>query len=42
VPGPVLLSALLASSIGALALATLALYLNPSLVLRHEAPALAL
>ncbi|HEY8233069.1 MAG TPA: alkaline phosphatase family protein [Vicinamibacteria bacterium] len=41
-PGPLILSALLASSIGALALATLALYLNPSLVLRHEAQALAL
>jgi predicted AlkP superfamily phosphohydrolase/phosphomutase len=40
VPGRLLLSAALASSIGALALATLALYLNPSLVLRHEAAAL--
>ena len=35
-----LLSAALASSIGALALVTLALYLNPSLVLRHEVLAL--
>lgn len=41
-PRRLLLSALAASSLGALALATLALYLNPALVLRHEAAALAL
>jgi hypothetical protein len=35
-------SAAIAASIGALCLCTLALYLNPALVLRHEAPALLL
>jgi hypothetical protein len=42
VPGRLLLSAAIASSIGAIALSTLALFLNPSLVLRHEALALGL
>jgi predicted AlkP superfamily phosphohydrolase/phosphomutase len=37
-----LVSAALAASIGAAALSTLALYLNPALALRHEAPALLL
>ena len=42
VPGRTLVSAALAASIGAAALSTLALYLNPGLVLRQEAPAILL
>jgi predicted AlkP superfamily phosphohydrolase/phosphomutase len=42
VPGRTLLSAAVAASIGAASLATLALYLNPGLVLRAEAVALLL
>jgi hypothetical protein len=42
VPGRTLLSAALAASIGAALLAALALYLNPGLTLRHEAPAMLL
>ena len=41
-PGRTLVSAALAASIGAAPLSTLALYLNPGLVLRVEAPASAL
>jgi predicted AlkP superfamily phosphohydrolase/phosphomutase len=40
--GKTIASAGIAASIGALCLCTLALYLNPALVLRHEAPALLL
>jgi hypothetical protein len=42
VPGRTLVSAALAASIGAALLSTLALYLNPGLVLRVEAPAILL
>jgi len=42
VPGRTLVSAALAASIGAALLSTLALYLNPGLVLRLEAPAILL
>jgi len=42
VPGRTLVSAALAASIGAALLSTLALYLNPGLVLRQEAPAILL
>ena len=40
--GKTIASAAIAASIGALCLGTLALYLNPGLVLRHEAGALLL